>query len=93
MARTMAHRGPDDEGYFISGSIDLAFADCRSLIWPEATNDVGRGRKNLGCSTARFTLPELRVSSKLRVIASETRSDTEVIVHGYKQWAQMYLTA
>jgi len=25
MARTMAHRGPDDEGYFISGSIGLGF--------------------------------------------------------------------
>jgi asparagine synthase (glutamine-hydrolysing) len=27
MARSIAHRGPDDEGYFISGAIGLGFGD------------------------------------------------------------------
>jgi asparagine synthase (glutamine-hydrolysing) len=48
MARTMTHRGPDDEGYFVSGNLGLGFrrlsiidlsgghqpmADKESTIW------------------------------------------------------------
>ena len=48
MADSIAHRGPDDEGYFVSGRSASGFAAFPSLIWPEGISQWPTPKKRLG---------------------------------------------
>jgi asparagine synthase (glutamine-hydrolysing) len=88
MARSIAHRGPDDEGYFISGSLGLGFrrlsiidlagghqpmSDAEETVWVILNGEI-------------YNFKELRAELEQRGHRFRTRSDTEVIIHGYKEW-------
>jgi asparagine synthase (glutamine-hydrolysing) len=88
MADSIAHRGPDDEGYFVSGSIGLGFrrlsiidlagghqpmSDLEETIWVVFNGEI-------------YNYRELRAQLQDRGHQFRTNSDTEVIVHGYKEW-------
>src|SRR5678809_1444797 len=88
MARTMVHRGPDDEGYLFEGALGLGFrrlsiidlsgghqpmSDAENTVWVVFNGEI-------------YNYPELRSQLEGRGHTFRTRSDTEVIVHGYKEW-------
>ena len=88
MARSIIHRGPDDEGYFISGPVGLGFrrlsiidlagghqpmSDAEEKIWVVFNGEI-------------YNFKELRTELESRGHVFRTNSDTEVIVHGYKEW-------
>lgn len=88
MAHTIAHRGPDDEGYYISDSLGLGFrrlsiidlagghqpmSDAEESVWVVFNGEI-------------YNFPELKQELQAYGHVFRTRSDTEVIVHGYKQW-------
>ena len=88
MANAIAHRGPDDEGYLISGPLGLGFrrlsiidlagghqpmADAEQTVWVVFNGEI-------------YNFKELRTELELRGHLFQTRSDTEVIIHGYKEW-------
>ncbi|HTE90832.1 MAG TPA: asparagine synthase (glutamine-hydrolyzing) [Terriglobales bacterium] len=88
MTQTMVHRGPDDDGYFISGSIGLGFrrlsiidlagghqpmSDAEETVWVILNGEI-------------YNFKELRGELEQRGHVFQTRSDTEVIIHGYKEW-------
>ena len=88
MAHSIAHRGPDDEGYFVSGSLGLGFrrlsiidlagghqpmSDAEESVWVVFNGEI-------------YNFPELKQELEGHGHVFRTRSDTEVIVHGYKQW-------
>jgi len=88
MTRTMVHRGPDDEGYFISGPLGLGFrrlsiidlagghqpmSDVEETVWVILNGEI-------------YNFKELRAELEGRGYQFRTRSDTEVIVYGYKEW-------
>ena len=88
MTGTMVHRGPDDEGYFISGPVGLGFrrlsiidlagghqpmSDAEETVWVILNGEI-------------YNFKELRAELEQRGHSFRTRSDTEVIVHGYKEW-------
>ncbi len=90
MTGAMAHRGPDDEGYFVDGSLGLGFrrlsiidlagghqpmSDPDEAVWVVFNGEI-------------YNFPELRAELKAFGHIFRTSSDTEVIVHGYKQWGQ-----
>jgi asparagine synthase (glutamine-hydrolysing) len=88
MARSLVHRGPDDEGYHITGPLGLGFRRL-SIIdlvgghqpmsdWEESVWVVFNGEI--------YNFLELRRELEGYGHVFRTRSDTEVIVHGYKQW-------
>jgi asparagine synthase (glutamine-hydrolysing) len=88
MTGTIVHRGPDDEGYFISGPIGLGFRRL-SII------DLAGGHQPMSDSeeTVRvilngeiYNFKELRAELTKHGHRFRTNSDTEVIVHGYKEW-------
>jgi asparagine synthase (glutamine-hydrolysing) len=88
MSRSMLHRGPDDEGNFISGPVGLGFRRL-SII------DLSGGRQPMSDAEGSvhvvfngeiYNFRELRRELETRGHKFRTRSDTEVIVHGYKQW-------
>jgi asparagine synthase (glutamine-hydrolysing) len=88
MARSIAHRGPDDEGYFISGPVGLGFrrlsiidlagghqpmSDAEETVWIIFNGEI-------------YNFKELRAELEGLGHHFRTRSDTEVIIHGYKEW-------
>jgi asparagine synthase (glutamine-hydrolysing) len=88
MARSIAHRGPDDEGYFFEGPIGLGFrrlsiidlagghqpmSDADETVWVILNGEI-------------YNFKELRLELQGRGHRFRTRSDTEVIIHGYKEW-------
>jgi asparagine synthase (glutamine-hydrolysing) len=87
MARSISHRGPDDEGYYISGPLGLGFrrlsiidlegghqpmSDQDSSTWVVFNGEI-------------YNFPELRRELEAFGHVFRTRCDTEVIIHGYKQ--------
>jgi asparagine synthase (glutamine-hydrolysing) len=88
MARSIAHRGPDDEGFFISGPVGLGFrrlsiidlagghqpmSDAEETVWVIFNGEI-------------YNYRELRAELQNKGYQFRTNSDTEVIVHGYKEW-------
>src|SRR5438128_9688114 len=88
MAGSIAHRGPDDEGFFVAGPIGLGFrrlsiidlagghqpmSDAEETVWVILNGEI-------------YNFKELRAELEGRGHLFQTRSDTEVIIHGYKEW-------
>jgi len=88
MARSIAHRGPDDEGFFVAGPVGLGFrrlsiidlagghqpmSDAEETIWVIFNGEI-------------YNYRELRAELQSKGYQFRTNSDTEVIIHGYKEW-------
>src|SRR3984893_8238389 len=88
MTDSIRHRGPDDEGYFISGPLGFGFrrlsiidlvgghqpmSDAEEKVWVIFNGEI-------------YNFKELRAELQERGHRFRTNSDTEVIVHGYKEW-------
>ena len=93
MADSIVHRGPDDEGYFFSGPLGFGFrrlsiidlsgghqpmSDADETVWVVFNGEI-------------YNFKELRAELEQRGHQFRTNSDTEVIVHGYKQWGTAVL--
>jgi asparagine synthase (glutamine-hydrolysing) len=93
MARSMVHRGPDDEGYYVKGPLGLGFrrlsiidiegghqpmSDAEETVWVVFNGEI-------------YNFPELRRELEIFGHVFRTRCDTEVIVLGYKQWGDEIL--
>jgi len=88
MMSRMVHRGPDDQGSYLCGSVGLGFRRL-SII------DLEGGRQPMSDQEMSvwvvfngeiYNFPELKEELQGYGHVFRTRSDTEVIVHGYKQW-------
>jgi len=88
MARSIAHRGPDDEDFFVAGPVGLG---CRRL----SIIDVAGGHQPRSDAEETvwvifngeiYNYKELRAELQGKGHHFRTNSDTEVIVHGYKEW-------
>lgn len=88
MTRSLVHRGPDDEGIYLSGPLGLGFrrlsiidlagghqpmSDQQESVWVVFNGEIYNFRK-------------LRHELESQGHVFRTQSDTEVIVYGYKQW-------
>jgi asparagine synthase (glutamine-hydrolysing) len=90
MTDTIVHRGPDDEGYYVSGLIGLGFRRL-SII------DLAGGHQPLSNEDGTvwivfngeiYNYQELRKFLLTRGHVFRTKSDTEVIVHLYEELGQ-----
>jgi asparagine synthase (glutamine-hydrolysing) len=88
MADAIVHRGPDDEGYLVNGPLGLGFrrlsiidlsgghqpmSDAEETVWVIFNGEI-------------YNFRELRGELESKGHRFRTRSDTEVIIHGYKEW-------
>jgi asparagine synthase (glutamine-hydrolysing) len=88
MTRSISHRGPDDEGYFVAGSLGFGFrrlsiidlsgghqpmSDQEESVWVVFNGEI-------------YNFHEIKRELESFGHVFRTKSDTEVIIHGYKQW-------
>jgi asparagine synthase (glutamine-hydrolysing) len=93
MARSIIHRGPDDEGYYVEGPLGLGFRRL-SIIDLEGGHQPMSDAEELVRVVFNgeiYNFPELRHELESYGHAFRTRCDTEVIVLGYKQWGDEVL--
>jgi asparagine synthase (glutamine-hydrolysing) len=90
MTKTLVHRGPDDEGYFINGSIGLGFRRLSIIDLSGGHQPMSDQDKTVWIvfNGEIYNFPELRRELESYGYVFQTRSDTEVIIHGYKQWGE-----
>lgn len=90
MTSSISHRGPDDEGYFVSGPLGFGFrrlsiidlagghqpmSDQEETIWVVFNGEI-------------YNFLELKRELEGYGHVFRTKSDTKVIIHGYKQWGE-----
>jgi asparagine synthase (glutamine-hydrolysing) len=88
MTKMLVHRGPDDEGYYLDGPLGFGFrrlsiidlagghqpmSDREESVWVIFNGEI-------------YNFNALRRELEGYGHLFRTRSDTEVIIHGYKQW-------
>lgn len=93
MMDTIVHRGPDDSGMHIAGPLGLGFrrlsiidlstghqpmSDQAETVWVVFNGEI-------------YNFQELRVELESHGHVFRSNCDTEVIVHGYKQWGDAVL--
>jgi asparagine synthase (glutamine-hydrolysing) len=93
MTRSITHRGPDDEGYYMDGPLGFGFrrlsiidlagghqpmSDQEESVWVVFNGEI-------------YNFPELKSELQKYGHVFRTTSDTEVIIHGYKQWGDEVL--
>lgn len=88
MNDTITHRGPDDEGYHISVSIGLGFRRLSIIDLSGGHQPMSDQEKSVWVifNGEIYNFSELKTELEGYGHIFQTRSDTEVIVHGYKQW-------
>ena len=93
MAGSIAHRGPDDDGFFFDGPLGFGFrrlsiidlsgghqpmSDAEESVWVIFNGEI-------------YNFHELKRELEQHGHIFRTKSDTEVIIHGYKQWGDEVL--
>ena len=94
MTGALVHRGPDDDGFFLAGPLGLGFrrlsiidldgghqpmSDQAESVWVVFNGEI-------------YNFKELRGELESFGHIFQTNSDTETIIHGYKQWGDDVLT-
>src|SRR5262245_22744455 len=89
MTDALAHRGPDDEGWFIDGPVALghrrlAILDLSSRGHQPMPNETGEVLITYNGEIYNFG----ELNSELEALGHRFRSesDTETIVHAYEEW-------
>ena len=93
MARAMRHRGPDDEGYYVDGAVGFGFRRL-SIIDLEGGHQPMSDQENTTWVVFNgeiYNFQALRKELQSLGYVFRTQCDTEVIVHGYKQWGDEVL--
>jgi asparagine synthase (glutamine-hydrolysing) len=88
MAAAIAHRGPDGDGFHVEphmalGHRRLAIVDLAGGAQPMATQDA---RVTVSFNGEIYNHLELRAELEKQGHRFRTRSDTESILHGWRQW-------
>lgn len=88
MTDAIRRRGPDDEGFFVADGVGLgvrrlSIIDVAGGHQPIATED---GQVHVVFNGEIYNFQEFRRKLEARGHRFATRSDTEVIAHGYEEW-------
>src|SRR5215469_2121435 len=87
MADTIYHRGPDDDGYYVSGPVGLGFRRLSIIDLQRGHQPVSNedGTVQIIFNGEIYNYQELREFLLTKDHVFKTHSDTEVIVHLYEE--------
>jgi asparagine synthase (glutamine-hydrolysing) len=93
MTRTMIHRGPDDEGYYLGAGVGLghrrlSILDLVSGRQPLTNED---GSLAIVFNGEIYNWRELRRNLEAKGHQFRTLSDTEVIIHAYEEYGEAWV--
>ena len=93
MCKTIAHRGPDDEGIFIEENVGLgvrrlSIIDLEGGHQPLSNEDHSVWIAHNG---EVYNFPALRKELISRGHTFKTKTDTETIVHCYEEWGKDFI--
>lgn len=96
MAQAMVHRGPDDEGIFVSSEGCIGFANRRLAIRdlsPAGHMPMANDAQDvvITYNGEIYNADELRVQLEGYGYAFRSHSDTEVILRGYEHWGEQII--
>jgi asparagine synthase (glutamine-hydrolysing) len=88
MCRTMVHRGPDDEGFYVRGNAGLAMRRLNVIDLVTGHQPIGNedGRVQIVFNGEIYNFPELRTAMEKKGHRFATNTDTEAIVHLYEEY-------
>jgi asparagine synthase (glutamine-hydrolysing) len=91
MCAALAHRGPDDEGYYVEGPVGLghrrlAIIDLTPAGRQPMTDEAGE--LYLVCNGELYNFQELRRELEDVGHRFRSHSDSEVIVHAWEEWEE-----
>jgi len=87
MAARLAHRGPDDEGIWEEGDACLAHRRLSIIDLSEAARQpMSDGTRVLVCNGEIYNFRELRKELEDLGATFRSRSDSEVLLHGFREW-------
>lgn len=93
MNASLVHRGPDGSGQQTLGRVGLghrrlSIIDLAAGAQPMSEDPGGRGRVWVTYNGEIYNFEALRAELRAAGHVFHTRCDTEVLVHGYKQWGE-----
>lgn len=90
MADRIVHRGPDSDGYFVEGAAALGFRRLSIIDLDGGTQPIFNEDKSLVITFNGeiYNFQELRAQLEAKGHVFSTRTDTEVILHGYEEWGE-----
>lgn len=93
MARTIAHRGPDDEGYFFDSPLGFGFRRLSIIDLSGGHQPMSNAEESVWVifNGEIYNFHELKRELEQHGHVFRTKSDTEVIIHGYMQWGDEVL--
>ncbi|MFT3781742.1 MAG: asparagine synthase (glutamine-hydrolyzing) [Nibricoccus sp.] len=94
MTSTIIHRGPDDEGFHLDGSLGLGFRRLAILDLSPAGHQPmsdDDGKTWIVFNGEIYNFQEIRAELENLGHRFKSHCDTEVIVRGYRQWGEAIL--
>ena len=91
MARALAHRGPDAEGFFVDGPAALGHRRLSILDIAGGVQPMVREGVALVFNGQAYEHDEVRERLRSRGHAFSTRSDTEVVLRAYLEWGERFV--
>jgi len=90
MNRRIAHRGPDDEGFFVEENVGLAMRRLSIIDVKSGHQPIANENRDVWIvfNGEIYNHAELRKDLEAKGHQYRTRSDTETIVHLYEQYGQ-----
>jgi asparagine synthase (glutamine-hydrolysing) len=93
MARLTVHRGPDDEGFHLDGACGIGMRRLSIIDLAGGHQPLTNleGNLTLVCNGEIYNFRELRRELQALGHRFKTKSDSEVMLHGYAQWGEDFL--
>ena len=90
MAQEIAHRGPDDQGFYVNGRIGLGNRRLSIIDLAGGHQPIGNedGTVQIAFNGEIYNHPTLRQELQQKGHVFHTSSDTEVIVHLYEEYGE-----
>jgi asparagine synthase (glutamine-hydrolysing) len=88
MTGALHHRGPDGSGFYVSGSVGLGHRRLSIIDLEGGSQPISNEDESIQVvfNGEIYNFIELRAELEKAGHRFKTRSDTEVIVHGYEEW-------